>query len=74
MFILPKKYIKRGIFGKDTLRAEAPGLYGEWVSVTRGRGQLTTSGVYQKLGASDRIAKVFRDHKKVIQGSGSNVD
>lgn len=61
--------MKKGIFGKDTLGVEAPAQCAEWFSVTRGRGQLTTSGVYLKLGASDRLANVFKELKKAIQGS-----
>lgn len=69
MFILSKKYMKKEIFGKYPLSAETARQCAEWLSVTRGRGHLTTSETYQRVKASDRIAKDFRDHKKVIQGS-----
>lgn len=69
VLILSKEHPKGEILGKDPLRIEAPWQCAEGLSVIRDRGQLTTSEIYQKVNASDRISQVFRVHKKVIQGS-----
>lgn len=69
VLILSKKHPKGEILGKYPLRIETPWQCAEGLAVTRDRGQLTTSEIYQKLNASDRISQIFRVHKKVIQGS-----
>lgn len=74
VLILSKMHPKGEILGKDPLRIETPWQGAEWLAVTSDRGQLTTSEIYQKVNASNRISQTFRVHKKVIQGSWANAD
>jgi hypothetical protein len=66
--------LKKESLSKYSLKVKAYRQCAEWLELTRDRWQVATSGIGGKVNASDRIAHIFRVHKKVIQGSWANAD